>query len=61
MPSQYHYTVRALSKEDGGGYLCEFPNLPGVTGDGKTKEEAIADGYKALKAALATLKLLKPR
>lgn len=51
----YPFTVRPLSKEDGGGYLCEFPDLPGVMGDGETVETAIADGHKALKAALATL------
>jgi len=53
---EYPFTVRPLSKEDGGGFLCEFPDLPGVMGDGGSVEEAIADGRKALKAALATLR-----
>lgn len=53
---EYPFTVRPLSKEDGGGFLCEFPDLPGVMGDGRSVEEAIADGRKALKAALATLR-----
>ena len=55
---EYPFTVRPLSKEDGGGFLCEFPDLPGVMGDGSSVEEAIADGRKALKAALATLRLM---
>src|SRR6185312_8459178 len=54
----YPFTVRPLSREDGGGYLCEFPDLPGVMGDGESVEAAIADGHKALKAALATLQRL---
>ena len=53
---EYPFTVRPLSKEDGGGFLCEFPDLPGAMGDGGTVEEAIADGRKALKAALAALR-----
>ena len=51
----YPFTVRPLAKEDGGGYLCEFPDLPGTMGDGATVEAAITDGRKALRAALATL------
>jgi antitoxin HicB len=54
----YPFTVRPLAKEDGGGFLCEFPDLPGVVGDGASVEEAIADARKALKAALATLRQL---
>ncbi len=54
----YSFTVRPLAKEEGGGYLCEFPDIPGVLGDGKTVEAAIVDARKALKAALATLKEL---
>lgn len=55
---EYPFTVRPLSKEDGGGFLCEFPDLPGVMGDGNSVELAIADGRKALRAALATLRQL---
>ena len=61
MTTKYHYTLRPLSKEDGGGYLCEFPDFPGVAGDGNSKDEAIADAHRALSAALATLKQLKSR
>lgn len=54
--TDYPFTVRPLSKEDGGGYLCEFPDIPGVVGDGVTIEEAIAEGRRALRATLATLR-----
>lgn len=53
---KYPFVVRPLSKEEGGGYLVEFPDLPGVISDGETPEEAIRNGRDALKAALLTLK-----
>lgn len=52
----YPFTVRPLSEADGGGFLVEFPDLPGVMSDGDTPEEAIENGRDALKAALLTLK-----
>ena len=45
---RYPLTVRPLDPEEGGGYLCEFPDLPGCMGDGATPETAIADGKEAL-------------
>jgi antitoxin HicB len=56
---KYPFAVRPLSKEEGGGFLCEFPDIPGVIGDGTTVEAAIKDGRKALKTALAALKQLR--
>jgi antitoxin HicB len=50
---RYPFTVRKLTEEEGGGYLCEFPDIPGVLGDGKTALAAIKDGQKALSSALA--------
>jgi antitoxin HicB len=52
----YPFTVRPLSEADGGGFLVEFPDLPGVMSDGETPEEAIENGRDALKAAVLTLK-----
>ena len=49
---QYQFTVRPLSKEEGGGYLVEFPDLPGCMSDGETIEEAIANGREALRDCL---------
>ena len=46
---QYQFTVRPLSKEEGGGYLVEYPDIPGCMSDGETIEEAIANGREALR------------
>jgi len=45
-----------LATEDGGGYLIEFPDVPGCISDGEAPEEAIANGRDALKSALLTMK-----
>ncbi len=37
-----------MSKEEGGGYLVEYPDIPGCMSDGETVEEAIAHGREAL-------------
>ncbi len=46
---QYQFTVRPLSKEEGGGYLVEYPDIPGCMSDGETIDEAIANGREALR------------
>lgn len=45
---RYRFTVRPLSKDEGGGYLVEYPDFPGCMSDGETVEEAIANGREAL-------------
>jgi antitoxin HicB len=45
---KYQFTVRPLSKEEGGGYLVEYPDIPGCMSDGETIEEAITNGREAL-------------
>jgi antitoxin HicB len=52
---RYPFLVRPLSKEEGGGYLVEFPDVPGVISDGETPEEAARKGRDALAAALMTM------
>jgi len=52
----YPFSVRPLTKEEGGGYLIEFPDLPGCISDGETLEDAIRNGQDALKDYLLTLK-----
>src|ERR1039458_728534 len=52
----YPFTVRPLATEDGGGYLIEFPDVPGCISDGETPEEAITNGRDALKSVLLTMK-----
>ena len=49
---QYQFTVRPLSKDEGGGYLVEYSDIPGCMSDGETIEEAIANGREALRDCL---------
>lgn len=49
----YPFTIRHLSMEDGGGYLIEFPDLPGCMSDGETIEEAIKNGQDAVACWIA--------
>ena len=48
--SEYPFTIRHLTKEDGGGYLIEFPDLPGCMSDGETINEAIKSGNDAVQS-----------
>ena len=52
----YPYIIKPLLEEDGGGYLIEFPDLPGCISDGETPEEAILMGKDAMEAWLNTAK-----
>ena len=52
----YQFTVRPLSKEEGGGYLLEYPDIPGCMSDGETVEEAIANGREALRDCVAVFR-----
>ncbi len=53
---KYPFAIRPLAADEGGGYLIEFPDIPGCISDGETPEEAIVNGRDALKACLLTLK-----
>jgi antitoxin HicB len=53
---EYRIAVRPLSKEEGGGYLVEYPEIPGCMSDGETVEEAIANGREALRDCLEVFK-----
>jgi len=53
---RYQFTVRPLSKEEGGGYLVEYPDLPGCMSDGETIDEAIRNGREALRDCLDVFK-----
>jgi len=48
----YRVTIRPLSTEEGGGFLAEYPEIPGCMSDGETIEEAIANGREALRDTL---------
>ena len=49
---KYPFTIRPLSAEDGGGYLIEYPDLPGCHSDGETPEQAIVNGRDAVRSYL---------
>ena len=49
---QYQFTVRPLTSDEGGGYLVEYPEIPGCMSDGETIEEAISNGREALRDCL---------
>jgi antitoxin HicB len=53
---EYRITIRPLSKDEGGGYLVEYPEIPGCMSDGETIEEAIANGREALRDCLDVFK-----
>ena len=50
----YRFTVRSLSEDEGGGFLIEYPDVPGCISDGETPAQAIANGRDALKSTLLT-------
>lgn len=51
---KYPFTIRPLAAEDGGGFLIEYPDLPGCHSDGETVEQAIAGGRDAVRSYLAS-------
>lgn len=53
---EYRITIRPLSKDEGGGYLVEYPEIPGCMSDGETIEEALANGREALRDCLQVFK-----
>ncbi len=53
--TEYRFTIRPLTQEEGGGYLIEFPDLPGCMSDGETVEEAIANGMDAKRDWIAAM------
>jgi len=53
---EYPFQVRPLTAEEGGGYMIEFPDVPGCIADGGTPVEAILNGRDALKSVLLTMK-----
>jgi antitoxin HicB len=54
--ADYPFSIRHLAQEDGGGYLIEFPDLPGCMSDGETIDEAIDNGKDAVNAWIETAK-----
>ncbi len=56
---EYPFIIKPLSKGDGGGYLIEFPDLPGCISDGDTIKATLEEGRDAVKAWIETAKNLK--
>ena len=56
---EHPFTIRRLSKAEGGGWLVEFPDLPGCIADGETIEQAVENGSDALRSWLAAAKEFK--
>ena len=52
----YSHIISQLPKEDGGGFLITFPDLPGCMSDGATEAETVANGKDAFKAWMSARK-----
>jgi antitoxin HicB len=52
----YPVLLRKLTQAEGGGYLAEFPDLPGCMAEGETPEEALRESQDALQSYLASVK-----
>ena len=53
---EYPFTMSPLSEDEGGGYLIEFPDLPGCMSDGETPEEAIRNGADAVRCWIEAMR-----
>ena len=51
---EYPFITSVLPKKEGGGYLIEFPDLPGCLSDGETLSEAIENGKDAVRCWIET-------
>ncbi|MEW6186518.1 MAG: type II toxin-antitoxin system HicB family antitoxin [Thermodesulfobacteriota bacterium] len=46
---EYAIEIKPLKKDEGGGFLVTFPDLPGCMADGETIDEAIVEAKDAFK------------
>jgi antitoxin HicB len=53
---EYPFAVSPLSEDEGGGYLIEFPDLPGCMSDGATPEEALRNGADAVECWIEAMR-----
>lgn len=49
----YSHIISPIPKEDGGGFMITFPDLPGCMSDGATEAEAVVNGKDAFKSWVA--------
>ncbi len=52
----YPFLMSVLPSAEGGGYLIEFPDLPGCMSDGETIDETIENGKDAVFCWIETAK-----
>jgi antitoxin HicB len=52
----YSHIISQILKEDGGGFLITFPDLPGCMSDGTTEAETVVNGKDAFKAWVSARK-----
>jgi len=45
----YAIEIRPMKKDEGGGFLVTFPDLPGCMADGGTPDEALAEAKDSFK------------
>ena len=53
MGLEYPFITSVLPEAEGGGYLIEYPDLPGCMSDGETIQEAIENVRSWIEAAKA--------
>lgn len=53
---EYPFITRLLPEAEGGGYLIQYPDLPGCMSDGETIQEAIESGRDAVRSWIETAK-----
>jgi antitoxin HicB len=51
---KYPAAIRPLSEAEGGGYMVEFPDLPGCVADGESLEDALKNAEDALGSWIKT-------
>ena len=56
MTLKYPFITSVLPEAEGGGYLIEYPDLPGCMSDGETIQEAIENGKDAVRSWVETAK-----
>ena len=53
---EYPFAMSPLSEDEGGGWLIEFPDLPGCMSDGATPEEALHNGADAVRCWIEAMR-----
>ena len=57
MALEYLFITSILPEAEGGGYLIQYPDLPGCMSDGETIQEAIENGRDAVRSWIETARV----